>query len=103
MTMALQKTVSDPTGVDVSYWIVQSFTVFKVAETGRIHIAGYRDEGTRQEHPTNGIAHGLEVTIPRAEFLEIYDAVVNGDADLYTEIYEYIKTNVDLLEGATDA
>jgi len=101
--MALQKTVSDPTGVDVSYWIVQSFTVFKVAETGRIHIAGYRDEGTRQEHPTNGIAHGLEVTIPPAQFLEIYDAVVNADADPYTEIYEYIKTNVDLLEGATDA
>jgi len=29
--------------------------------------------------------------------------VVNGDAELYVEIYEYLKTNVDLLEGATDA
>jgi hypothetical protein len=101
--MALQKTVSDPTGVDVSYWIVTSFTVYKVAESARVRVAGYKNQATRDEHPTNGVAREIEVSVDRPAFLEIYDAVVNGNAELYVEIYEYLKTNVDLLEGATDA
>jgi len=100
--MALQKTISDPTGADATYWVIAHVSIDKLSESAGIQLTGYQDRQTRLDHPAEGIIQRRQVSVPTEDFAPLYEDVVGGDTDLYVALYDYVKANEDDLSDATD-
>jgi hypothetical protein len=93
--MALQKTFSDPTGADATYWIISQLTLDKIAsESGRggITMVGYQDQQTRLNYPREGIVQRRQISVPEADFQAMYDRIVVQGDNPYVVAYEYVQS-----------
>ena len=100
--MALSKKISDPTGIDASYWVIANVTIDKLDQAASIQLTGYQDRQTRLDHPAEGIIQRRSVSIMPEDFEQMYEDVVAGDAELYPALYAYVKEHEEDLEGAED-
>lgn len=91
--MALQKSISQPQGVDASYWMIERLSVEKKKRRAEFVLAGYKSQTVRNDSPTQGVLSRRTIRMTGSDFDTFYtDVVVNKTKRTYQAAYEYIKT-----------
>jgi len=90
--MALKKAISQPQGVDASYWMIEQLSVRKKAGQATFILAGYHTQSVRNNNPTEGVLTRRTIHMTGTDFEDFYtDVVVDKTKRTYGAAYEYIK------------
>jgi len=91
--MALEKSFTTETGNTANYWLITNYPADKLVRQGNITLLGYKSEQIRQENEQSGWCARKQIFLDETAWENIYQDVVQSGANLYEELYKYVKNN----------
>lgn len=96
--MALNKTEMTEYGVEASYWKIGMVSVDRINNVGSVSIMLYKDRTQSKTNPKKFFIDKVCYFDDKV-FPSVFE---NMTVDLYSMLYEYIKTNEEYFKDATD-